>query len=211
MNFANTALACCSALLLGACVNDGRSRDLANPAIAPEVTAAQVCSACHGPQGNSSSPNFPRLAGQQASYLEAQLKAFRGHQRADLEGSEYMWGISRSLSDEQIKGLADYYAKQTPATNQPAAADQAAAGKAIFENGIPDKATPACQSCHGPTAEGMATFPRLASQHSAYLVKQLHVFHDNTGRPGTAMEQVAQHLDKHDMEAVAAYLQTLHR
>ncbi len=211
MTLSKIAVACLGSALLTGCVNDGRSRDLANPAIAPEVTAAQVCSNCHGPTGNSTSPNFPRLAGQQAAYLEAQLKAFRGHQRSDLEGYEYMWGISRTLTDDQIKGLAEYYAKQIPASNSVTDDPEVALGKAIFENGIPSKETPACQSCHGPKGEGMAVFPRLASQHSAYLVKQLHVFKDNDGRPGTPMAQVAQHLDKHDMEAVAAYLQTLHR
>ncbi|MBV8634249.1 MAG: cytochrome c4, partial [Burkholderiaceae bacterium] len=164
-------LACLCAVLLAGCVNDRRSRDLDNPTLAPEVTAAQVCSNCHGRSGNSTSPNFPRLAGQQAAYLEAQLKAFRNHQRSDLAGSEYMWGLSKNLSDEQIKGLAEYYAKQVPASNNVDDSGEAALGKTIFENGIPAKETPACQSCHGPKGEGMATFPRLASQHSAYLEK----------------------------------------
>ncbi|HEX7640690.1 MAG TPA: c-type cytochrome [Burkholderiaceae bacterium] len=205
------ALACLCFVSLAGCVNDRRSRDLANPSLAPEVTAAQVCSNCHGLNGNSTSPNFPRLAGQQAAYLEAQLKAFRAHQRSDLAGSEYMWGLSRNLTDEQIKGLAEYYSKQVPASNSVADSGEAALGKTIFENGIPAKETPACQSCHGPKGEGMAVFPRLASQHSAYLEKQLDVFKDNEGRPGTPMQQVAQHLDKHEIKAVAAYLQTLHR
>lgn len=211
MNHAKMISLVIGAALITGCVNDGRSRDLSNPTLAPQVTAAQVCSNCHGLTGNSVSPNFPRLAGQQPAYLEEQLKAFRNHQRSDLEGYEYMWGISKKLTDEQIKGLAEYYSRQTPTSNGAADAPTVALGKAIFEQGIPSKETPACQSCHGPSGEGMAVFPRLASQHSAYLIKQLQVFKDNDGRPGTPMQQVAQRLDRHEIEAVAAYLQVLHR
>ena len=75
-----------AAMSIAGCANPERSRDLANPAIDPAVTAKQVCSVCHGVTGNSVSPNFPRLAGQSADYLEAQLKNFRSHQRSDPEG-----------------------------------------------------------------------------------------------------------------------------
>jgi cytochrome c553 len=207
------------ALLLGAaaagCANVERSRDLGNPNVAPEVTAVQVCSACHGVTGNSVSPNFPRLAGQQPDYIEEQLKNFRSHQRADPEGFEYMWGISRKLTDEQIKGLASYFAKQTslPNTYSLTAANtrRLAEGKTIFEAGVPSKETPPCQACHGPKGERMAAFPRLADQHQDYLVKQLLVFRDTEGRPGTPMKQVTHNLTPEEIYSVTAYLQTLPR
>jgi cytochrome c553 len=202
------AIAVLCSVVLSACSNVERSRDLGNPNVPAAVTAVQVCSACHGKDGNSISPNFPRLAGQQSAYLVAQLENFRSHQRADPEGFEYMWGISRKLSDDQIKGLADYFSKQIAKPNATVDAQQMAAGKAIFENGVPAKETPPCMACHGPKAEGLATFPRLANQHQDYLIKQLSVFRNTEGRPGTPMKQVTHLLDQQEMTAVAGYLQS---
>jgi len=172
------------------CSNIERSRDLANPNVPPATTAVQVCSICHGIDGNSVSPNFPRLAGQQAGYLVAQLEHFRSHQGSDPPGPEYMWGISRKLTDDQIKGLADYFAKQIPQANAPVDAPLLAAGKQIYEKGVPAKETPPCMACHGAKAEGIATMPRLASQQQDHLVKQLHIFQETEGRPGTPMKQI---------------------
>src|SRR5690242_17436766 len=95
-------LAALLSLTGAACSNLERSRDLANPAVPGKVIAEQVCSACHGVDGNSTSPAFPRLAGQPATYIVNQLTNFRSHQRTDPAGSEYMWGLSRHLTDEQI-------------------------------------------------------------------------------------------------------------
>ena len=190
------------------CTNLERSRDLANPDIRPEVTAAQVCSNCHGIDGNSISPNFPKLAGQKEAYIIAQLEGFRSHQRSDPAGYEYMWGISRSLNDAQIKGLAEYFSTQIPQPNVSVTAQQIAAGRKIFEQGIPEKETAPCFACHGPLAEGLGTFPRLAGQHQDYLVKQLHVFQETEGRPGTPMKQITHLLSNDDMVNVAGYLQS---
>lgn len=189
------------------CTNLERSRDLANPNVPPAVTAAQVCSNCHGIDGNSVSPNFPRLAGQQADYIVAQLENFRSHHRSDPAGYEYMWGITRSLTDDQIKGLAHYFAKQTPAPNAPVDAKTMAAGKKIFEQGVPERETPPCMACHGPQAQGVATFPRLANQHRDYLEKQLHVFQETEGRPGTPMKQVSHAMTNEEIKNVAGFLQ----
>ena len=202
---AATALLFC----LAGCANPERSRDLANPNIDPAVTAVQVCSACHGRDGNSTSPNFPRLAGQKADYIEEQLKNFRAHQRIDPEGYEYMWGISRNLTDAQIAGLAAYFAKQTPQANPAVAPLASDAGKAIYDNGIPDKQVTPCQACHGPKAEGLAAFPRLAGQHQDYMAKQLLVFRDTEGRPGTPMKQVTHNLERQDVMAVTYYIQSM--
>ncbi len=201
-----TLAAAVAALGVG-CTNLERSRDLANPAVPPAVTAVQVCSNCHGVDGNSVSPNFPRLAGQQAEYLVNQLTNFRSHHRSDPAGYEYMWGITRSLSDDQIKGLADYFSKQKPQPNVAVDAASFAAGKKIFENGVPEKETPPCIVCHGPLAQGLNAFPRIANQHQDYIVKQLHVFRETEGRPGTPMKQVMHAMTDKEMEDVAGYLQ----
>jgi cytochrome c553 len=191
------------------CSNIERSRNLADPGISAKTLAAQVCSNCHGLDGNSVSPAFPRLAGQQPDYIIGQLTNFRSRQRSDPPGYQYMWGLSRHLSDEQIAGLAEYYSKQVaqraPLTNLDE--KQLAKGKTIFENGLPEEAVIACSACHGPTGQGLAAFPRLALQHADYLIKQLDVFQFTQGRPGTPMETIVHPLTGTDKAAIAAYLQ----
>jgi cytochrome c553 len=199
-------IALASALATLSCANLPRSRDLGNPAVAPQVTARQVCSNCHAVDGVSISPNFPRLAGQQKDYLVAQLRNFRSHQRSDPAGYEYMWGITRKLSDATIDGLADYFSAQAPRPNAPVDAALLPLGRQIFEEGVPDKAPP-CFACHGAHGEGLASFPRLAGQHSDYLVKQLHIFQETEQRPGTPMKEVAHQLTKAQIVAVSAFLQ----
>lgn len=197
-------------LAMAGCVNTERSRSLNDPNVPPAVTAQQVCANCHGIDGNATSPNFPNLAGQQEAYFIAQMNGFKRHGRFDPAGFEYMWGLSRHLSDDQIKGLAAYFAKQT-ATAKPAGDPQRMRqGQAIFEKGIPDKNIPACTVCHGQQGQGNDTFPRLASQHADYIVKQLTVFQRTDERPeGGVMKPIAHELTRENMQAVAAYLQSL--
>ena len=89
----------------------------------------------------------------------------------------------------------------------PEDAKQWAIGKNIFDKGLPDENVIACSACHGPTGQGMAAFPRLANQHADYLLKQLDIFQNTQGRPGTPMETVSHPLTGPDKAAVAAYLQ----
>ena len=209
MKYKQILLGATLAVLGTGCSNIERSRDLANPNVPPAVTAVQVCSNCHGITGNSVSPNFPRLAGQRPDYLVAQLENFRSHNRSDPEGFEYMWGISRNLNDTQIKGLAEYFSMQEPLPGAAGDAALMAAGKEIFEKGVPEKEVTPCMACHGVKAAGLATFPRLAYQHADYMKKQLHVFRETEGRPGTPMKQITHGLTDQQIEAVTAYLQAL--
>ena len=193
------------------CANTTRSRDLANPNVAATTLAQQVCSNCHGVTGIATSPNFPNLAGQTEAYVIAQLNGFKSHDRQDPAGFEYMWGLSRSLIDDQIQGLAAYFAAQQ-AARQPleGTAAQVEAGKEIFVNGVSAKNVPACATCHGAEGRGNATFPRLAGQHADYLAKQLLVFQRTDERPaGSIMKTVAHELNRDDIENVAAYLQAM--
>jgi cytochrome c553 len=202
------ALALCVASLAVGCSNLSRSRDTGNPKVPAKTLAQQVCSNCHGVDGNSTSPNFPKLAGQQADYIVAQLTYFRSHNRSDPAGFEYMWGISKKLTDDQIKGLADYFSHQKTAPNLAGDPAIAAAGKAIFENGIPAEGVAACSGCHGEAALGNGAFPRLADQHANYMVKQLHVLKETDQRPAGAMMKPLVHgLMPADIAAVTTYLQ----
>jgi cytochrome c553 len=205
------AMALVASSLLAACANPSRSRDLGNPAIAGTVLAQQACALCHGVRGVSTSPNFPNLAAQQPAYIVAELKEFRGHSRQDPQGYEYMWGIARRLTDDQIDAIAAYYAEQ-PAAHQRAEGGAAAIGegRTLFTQGAPDRGIPACSSCHGDRGQGMATFPRIAGQHADYIAKQLLVFKRTEQRPdGAAMEAVAHQLTPADIANAAAFLQTL--
>ena len=202
---------CALVLLVAGCANVERSRDLANPAIAGSTIAQQVCSNCHGMTGTAVSPNFPNWAGQIEPYFIAQLNGFKSHGRRDPAGFEYMWGLSRSLTDAQIKGMAAYYTAQAPSA-QAAEGDpgRSEAGRKIFETGVVDKGVPACAGCHGPAGKGQATFPRLAGQHVDYLVKQLLVFQRTDERPeGSVMKTVAHDLTPENIADVASYLQAL--
>jgi cytochrome c553 len=223
---ASGVIASLLSLLIAGCANPARSRDLGNPAVSAQVLAVQVCSNCHGLSGHSVSPNFPHLAGQVDPYLQAQLKAFKSHNRQDPAGFEYMWGLSRALTDDQIAGLAAYYAAQQPEPPAPPAwtarlqavfapapaqrAEALAAGQSIFDSGVAARNIPACSACHGAKGEGNSGFPRLAGQHADYLVKQLVVFQRTDERPqGSIMKIVAHELTSTDIENVAAYAESL--
>lgn len=202
------AVVAVTAITLAGCATLERSRDVGNPAVSGKTLAAQVCSNCHGVDGNSTSPDFPRLAGQSEEYLVLQLKSFRGHDRRDPPGPEFMWGLSRKLTDAQIDGLAAYFHAQTPKPNPAGPGATADAGKLIFENGLPEEHVPACATCHGANAEGHDQFPRLAGQHANYLRRQLAVFQSTEGRPeGAIMKAVSHELRPAEIVAVAAYLQ----
>lgn len=211
MKHAQIVLVLLATALVAGCANPDRSRDLANPNVAAVTLAQQVCSNCHGITGISVSPNFPDLAAQTPAYFVAQLKEFKSHGRQDPAGFEYMWGLSRSLTDTQIDGLAAYYAGQAPARRAPEGDLKGRdAGRTIFHDGLPGKNVPACIACHGNAGQGNEGFPRLAGQHADYVVKQLIVFQRTNERPeGAVMKTVAHELSADDIRNVAAYVQSL--
>jgi len=163
------------------------------------------CSSCHGARGISVSPTFPNLAGQQAPYLEAQLKAFRDRSRADPHAQAFMWGMAAQLTDETITNIAKYLAAQPPAPGTRAEPAEIAAGKKIFEDGIPGQNVPSCQSCHGNKAQGNGPFPRLAGQHRGYLERQLGAFAANL-RTNPVMHENSKNLTALQISQVAAFL-----
>lgn len=171
-----------------------------------ENLAITVCGTCHGTRGNNTNPKFPLLAGQNANYLAAQLKAFHSQTRGDPDAIGYMWGMASELDDGTISALAAYYAAQKPDVSVAASPATIARGREIYEHGVPAQGVPACSTCHGPDAHGMADFPRLAGQHSQYVLKQLSSFQSNM-RNVAIMHGVAQNLQLQEMQSVAAYLQ----
>jgi len=187
----------------------------AGPALAlaadakPATTVRNVCSKCHGPGGSGGSGLFPRLAGQQAAYLERQLKSFRGHDRADEHARSYMWGVARPLTDAQIHGLAVYLSSR-PAVKSTPSSDPALAarGRQLFEKGVAERQIPACIDCHGPTAGGVEEIPRLAGQHRDYLYRQITQFRGLLRR-NEIMHDNTKNVSDEEALALAEYLSSL--
>ncbi|MGZ5194814.1 MAG: c-type cytochrome [Ramlibacter sp.] len=210
MKNASLLLAVLGSALLASCANPLRSRDLGNAGVPAETLAQQVCSNCHGTNGNSVSPNFPNLAGQTKPYLAAQLRSFKERTRRDPAAVAYMWGLTRSLTDAQIDALAAYYAAQ-PARARPAAAGAASveAGKQIYDHGVAGSTAPACAACHGVDAQGTEAAPRIAGQHAPYVARQLVVYRDTDERPdGAPMKAACGALGAQDIRDVAAFVQS---
>ncbi|HEY6824590.1 MAG TPA: c-type cytochrome [Steroidobacteraceae bacterium] len=175
---------------------------------------AAVCSACHGPNGNSSSPEWPRLAGQSAVYIVEQLRLFR----SGVRNNPVMKPLASSLSDQDIDDLALYYEAQTPAGLE---ADPSywQAGEALYLRGDRAHAVPACVACHGPVGRGnlAAGYPALRAQQSVYVVKQLNDYASGaryTGanpaaasRNGLMMFTIARRLSPEQIRDVASYVQ----
>jgi cytochrome c553 len=168
----------------------------------------ETCGTCHGINGRSVAPTFPNLAAQSAPYIELQLHAFKDQSRADPDAQAYMWGMASQLNDATISGLASYFAAQPAAVGTPGSPALIAQGKKLYEEGVPGRQIPPCATCHGPRAQGMATFPRLAGQHAPYLLKQLLVI-QSVLRMAPVMHGVVKDLTKDQMQEVVAYLESL--
>lgn len=190
-------------------------------------TAAQIsagkalsasCAGCHGAAGNSVSAAFPNLGGLGYIYLYKQLLDFKRGARQ----SPIMAPMVLALSEQNLRDLAAYYSHQgydaTPGANEDLGEQQTSArllqlGKQIYLQGLTASGVAACIRCHGSGASGrVGRFPRLAGQHAEYLSAQIEAF--KAGRrsndAGKMMEHVALPMNKHEIEAVAFYLQSLH-
>jgi cytochrome c553 len=174
---------------------------------AGEEKAVNLCSTCHGPRGISTSPEFPILAAQRRGYLESQLEAFRAKTREEKIAHDFMWGIAGDLDDHMIDSIARYYAAQPPAPGKPGDPTLIAKGKQLFEQGVPDRSIPACTTCHGADAAGVADFPRLAGQHAKYVVKQIEYI-QSLVRKAPVMHGIVKDMTPAEMQAVAVYVQS---
>ena len=167
-----------------------------------EIVASR-CALCHGSDGESASAVYPRLAAQHPDYIAKQLKDFRDGRRK----SETMADMVKGLQDEDIAGLATYFAGKKAASRQPGDGDLAAVGKFIFQRGNSYSGVPACASCHGANGHGTQQLPRLAGQHPAYLEIQLKEFSKRERTNDNAvMHTVAAKLTELETHAVAVYI-----
>jgi cytochrome c553 len=164
------------------------------------------CMLCHGPEGERGSATYPRLAAQNAAYLEKQLRDFRDGRRI----SEAMTGLTRDLSDRDIAELAEYFSKSPPQSRPVRRAADAELGKKIFYEGLPTAGVSACATCHGNDAHGTTELPRLAGQLPSYIETQLKKFSTRERtNDGNSMNVIAAGLNDMEMRALAVYLGSL--
>jgi cytochrome c553 len=167
-----------------------------------------TCLACHGPDGNSPNPIWPKLAGQHPSYIRKQLQDFKsGARKNDL-----MTPMVAPLNDQDVENLAAYFSSQAQ-TAGTAAADQVTMGERIYRAGNANNGVAACMACHGPDGMGnpSALFPRISGQHAAYLEQSLKDFRSGTRDNDASgmMRGVAAKMTDAEISAVAQYVQGL--
>ena len=171
--------------------------------------ANQVCVACHAADGNSQIAVNPKLAGQIPEYLHKQLTNFKAAAGKKAErNNPVMAGMVASLSADDMRNLAAYYAGQQAKPGVAKSKDLVTLGQKIYRGGVAGKGIAACASCHGPNGAGMPSqYPRLSGQHAEYLEAQLKAFRsgERANDSGSSMRTVAGKLSDREIQAVADY------
>ena len=172
-------------------------------------TAESVCVACHSADGNSLLPENPKLAGQHEDYLYKQMREFKGWDgAAPVRENAIMGAMVAGLEDEDMKGLAKYFASFELQPESSKNLETMELGQKIWRGGIASKGVPACAACHGPAGAGLpAQYPRLAGQFADYSAAQLKAFRDG-GRendPNRMMRMIALKMTDAEMNAVSDY------
>ena len=203
-------------LLITALLVFGVAQQVSAADAAAGKSLAAACGACHGADGNSAAPNFPKLAGQNAKYLLKQM----GDIKSGARSVPVMAGQLDSLNKKQMEDIAAYYAGQNMSLGA-AKKDLVALGERVYRAGDRDKGLAACSGCHSPTGQGNEPggFPKLGGQHAQYVADQLRAFRtgaedDVAGRHNDGdtriMRDVAYRLSDKEIEAVASYISGLH-
>jgi cytochrome c553 len=171
---------------------------------------ALTCTACHGPEGNSVNPLWPNIAGQNAPYLQAQLKAFKEGARQD----PLMTSQAMLLSDEDMADLAVYFESLPMAAQAVKNPGSVALGESLYRGGNLDSGVAACIACHGPSGDGnpAAKYPALRGQHADYTAKQLRDYasgaRTSDGKT-RVMRDIATRLSDDEIAAISSYVQGL--
>jgi cytochrome c553 len=174
----------------------------ADMARAEEIVQGK-CFICHGVDGESSSPVFPRLAGQHANYVARQLADYQSGKRK----SGTMQPMVEGLVGDDFRALGAYFESRPPLAHAVEDGDLAQVGRFIFQRGNPDSGLPACAACHGAQGHGTETLPRLAGQHAQYTENQLKAFNKRERTNDNAvMHSVAAKLTELEVKAVASYI-----
>jgi len=186
------------------------------------------CSGCHGIDGNAQLRYIPRLAGLNAAYAERRIIEFstassppvdelfsRIARRAapkpgasSFQSRVNMNGMAHSISAQEAKASAAWYASQKPAPGRSGNSALIEQGEALFLKGLPAEGLIACQSCHGAQAQGKSKTPGLAGQNDSYVLGELAKFKEGDRKHAPEMTVVTKHVESEQFRALAAYLQS---
>ena len=168
-----------------------------------EASFTAVCASCHGADGNSGTPAYPKLAQQHPEYLVKQLQEFKSGKRKNA----IMQGFAATLSDDDMKNVAYWATSRKEKPGFAKEKDLVTMGERIYRGGIADRQVAACAGCHSPTGAGIPSqYPRLSGQHSEYTAAQLTAFRDGVRTNSIPMTQVAAKLNDKEIRAVADYI-----
>ncbi len=196
---ATSALLACSLAL----ANDTPAAPAKADAVKGGALYGAVCTSCHGADGNSGVPIYPKLAQQHPEYIAKQLGEYKSGKRANA----IMSGLAASLSEDDARNIGAFLASKTAKPGFAKDKDLATLGEKIYRGGIADRQIPACAGCHSPTGAGIPSqYPRLSGQHAEYTTSQLTQFRDGVRLNSLQMGQVAAKLNDKEIKALADYI-----
>ncbi|WP_304089871.1 c-type cytochrome [Hydrogenobacter thermophilus] len=170
-----------------------------------------ACISCHGAKGEGMpQAGYPRLAGLPMNYMVAQLKAYKEGRRK----SEIMAPIAQTLTESQMKAVAQYFASLKPVNTSSGKVEHEnkellEVGERLALYGNWDRGVPACYKCHGMQGEGVnANFPPIAGQPASYIQSQLEAFRkgDRYGGALNLMQVIAKRMTEEEIKAVSLWL-----
>lgn len=187
---------------------------MAGTAIAGDAAVGKsksaACGGCHGFDGNSPIPMYPKLAGQNETYIVNQLKAFKAN---TTRQNPIMMGMVAGVSDADAADIGAYFQAQSVKAAATFDESKIAAGREIYKGGNMQSGIPACQACHGPTGAGTAGigYPQLGGQYVDYTLAQLKAFKNGSrsNDDKAVMRSIVEKMSDEDMAAVANYIGSL--
>lgn len=182
---------------------------VAASSVAAGKTKSAACAACHGVDGNSAAPNFPKIAGLDAQYIAKQLADFKSGARKD----PLMVGMVAGLSRKDMDDLGAYFSSQKRSMGTTSASTTVLKkAERLYRGGDAKNGIAACMSCHGPAGAGIPPrFPAVSGQHAVYTQKQLLDFKAGTrSNDGEVMTSIAFRLSEAEIKAVSEYMSGLH-
>ena len=168
-----------------------------------EASFGTVCAACHGADGNSGTPAYPKLAQQHPEYLVKQLQEFKSGKR----NNAIMSGFAGTLSEQDMKDMSYWLASKKAKPGAATDKTLVQLGERIYRGGIADRQVPACAGCHSPNGAGIPSqYPRMSGQQAEYTASQLTAFRDGVRKNSLQMGQIAAKMNDREIKAVSDYI-----
>ncbi len=165
-----------------------------------EASFGAICAACHGADGNSGTPAYPKLAQQHPEYLIKQLQEYKSGKRDNA----IMKGFATALSEDDMRNIAYWLSSKDAKPGFAKNKELVALGERIYRGGIAERQIAACSGCHGPGGAGIpAQYPRLKGQHAAYAAAQLPAVRGGVRNNNQQRTQVAAKLKGREMQALS--------